>query len=46
MELVLALIIFIGMITSWLMLPGSTTNTVATTPEVSERSGSALSQPA
>jgi hypothetical protein len=46
MELILALLLFAGMIVSWLMLPGSTTTYVAAQPETPERSGSALSQPA
>jgi hypothetical protein len=46
MELLLALILFIGMIVSWLMLPGSTTTKVAAEPETGERSASTVGQPA
>lgn len=46
MELVLALILFIGMIVSWLMLPGSTTSEPVVTAETTERSTTTISQPA
>jgi hypothetical protein len=46
MELVLALILFIGLIVSWLMLPGSTTSEPMVTAETSERSPATISQPA
>jgi hypothetical protein len=44
MELVLALILFIGMIVSWLMLPGTTSSKPVAAAEASDRSGSTLSQ--
>lgn len=46
MELVLALILFIGLIVSWLMLPGSTTSQPVATAETTDRSPSTISQPA
>lgn len=50
MELILALALFIGMIGSWLILPGSTTTTREVTPtaqpEVSGESRATAGQPA
>ncbi len=46
MELLLALILFIGMIVSWLMLPGTTTTHAASAPDSAEHSASAVGQPA
>lgn len=46
MELVLALILFIGIVVSWLMLPGSTTTHTVAATETSDRSTSTISQPA
>lgn len=46
MELVLALIVFIGIIVSWLMLPGSTTSQPVAPAETTDRSVSTVSQPA
>ncbi len=46
MELLLALILFIGMIVSWVMLPGTTTTQIATQAETGERSTPTISQPA
>jgi hypothetical protein len=51
MELMIALALFIGMIVSWLMLPGSTTTShavVQTAPsaEISEERRSTVGQPA
>lgn len=46
MEIVLALLLFIGLIVSWLMLPGSTTSETVVTAETTERSPSTVSQPA
>ncbi|HEX6289684.1 MAG TPA: hypothetical protein VFZ66_10865 [Herpetosiphonaceae bacterium] len=45
MEL-LALILFIGMIGSWLMMPGTTTTRIETQAEAGERSPSTAGQPA
>jgi len=45
MELMLALLLFAGMIVSWLMMPGSTTQ-IAAQPEAPERATSTMSQPA
>ncbi|MBV9788782.1 MAG: hypothetical protein JOZ51_11440 [Chloroflexi bacterium] len=46
MEIVLALILFIGLIVSWLMLPGSTTGQPVAAAETTERSPSTATQPA
>ncbi|HEY0602541.1 MAG TPA: hypothetical protein VGD58_06505 [Herpetosiphonaceae bacterium] len=46
MELVLALVLFIGLIVSWLMLPGSTTNQPVVAAETTDRSPATVSQPA
>ena len=46
MEIVLALILFIGLIVAWLMLPGSTTGQPVATVETTERAPATASQPA
>ena len=46
MEIVLALILFIGLIVSWLMLPGSTSGQPIAAAETIERTSSTASQPA
>jgi hypothetical protein len=46
MELALALILFLGMIVSWFMLPGSTTTDAVVQPETSERGTPTITQPA